>query len=234
MIEKERLIKAPTITAGEVAEDDYIMIDSPTLGVRKYLASKLTPEPYLARWDFSQGNNRFVDEINGFVLEDNNVMVLGTYIYLDTGSSYLKIPNSLMFNFNGSYQSLDYEIDMKEYIQTTVRCLTLSNNWGNSSDKMLGLTYYLNSWGVWIPDSMHKIDGAKSKSFFDDSKITVRFEKTDNLNLKISVYKNDNLLIEVPNISRTTYETMQAMSLGSFRNAGKQQTTGFRIKQNFT
>lgn len=41
MLDKERLIKAPTITAEEVAEDDYILIDSETAGVRKYQLKKL-------------------------------------------------------------------------------------------------------------------------------------------------------------------------------------------------
>ena len=41
MIEKERLIKAPTITAEEVADDDYILIDSATNGMRKYQLKKM-------------------------------------------------------------------------------------------------------------------------------------------------------------------------------------------------
>lgn len=41
MLDKERLIKAPTITAEEVAEDDYMLIDSETAGVRKYQLKKL-------------------------------------------------------------------------------------------------------------------------------------------------------------------------------------------------
>ncbi len=65
MIEKERLIKAPTITAEEVADDDYIMIDSPTLGVRKYLASNLLPQPieYLYKWDFTKEVDPLIDEV---------------------------------------------------------------------------------------------------------------------------------------------------------------------------
>lgn len=41
MIEKARLIKAPTITAEEVNDDDYILIDSESAGLRKYQLKKM-------------------------------------------------------------------------------------------------------------------------------------------------------------------------------------------------
>jgi hypothetical protein len=83
MLDKERLIKAPTITAEEVAEDDYVLIDSPTLGTRKIAAENFIPPKLdLYRWDFTKS---LVDEVQGVEAilykcerDENGIYVDGT------------------------------------------------------------------------------------------------------------------------------------------------------------
>jgi hypothetical protein len=112
MIEKERLIKAPTITAEEVADDDYIMIDSPTLGVRKYLASKLLPEPYLYKWDFTKS---LVDEIKGVEASLSDATRDDYGVHISSSSS-----KCILFDREIDSNGLTLEVEVGD----------IPNNWG--------------------------------------------------------------------------------------------------------
>ena len=98
MLTPERITQLPE--ASEIGESDYMLIDSPTLGTRKILASTFVPpEPqhnYLYKWDFTKEVDPLVDEINGQkVVDIYNVTQDNNGLYFDSASSYATIPYRL-------------------------------------------------------------------------------------------------------------------------------------------
>ena len=185
MIEKERLIKAPTITAEEVADDDYILIDSPTLGVRKYLASKLLPEPYLYKWDFTKS---LVDEkqgitavLNGGATRDENGL------HLQGAAQYCQFLFEDIVTTNKSYT---LEMDCGDF----VRRLSNAQYTLATYDENNGMYTFENAggngWGYWNGASWvfdktwaeynnsNIFDNKKISFIFGNSTITVKVDNT--------------------------------------------------------
>lgn len=191
----------------------------------------------IANWDFAD-NTPWVDSINGNILDNYNVTIFSysseikAARFNDSTSCYLKIPSNLIFSFNGNYKALEYEIGFISKFNATsdYRMFTMSNNWGNSSDRIIGLMFY-NGWNLWYNSTSHLINGGSNYTYFDNSIIKIRFEKVDDFNMKISIYKDDYLVISSENIPKSTYETFTSLSLGSFRNPCKFNISYFKIKK---
>lgn len=206
MLDKERLIKAPTITAEEVAEDDYIMIDSPTLGVRKYLASKLVPEPeYLYNWDLTQS---LYDKVNNVLLDTNETLQPNIGLLFNYNSGYANI---LPDTFDWMGKTLEIEtgdMDNKasyslNYIISGSKC---SIFWYRSG----GERWAGNAGNGYVTENIIPFDGNTDPRIFSNSTIKAVYEPNE-----FKVYKNDILVFKTIPASSYTYNGNNKVRIGA-------------------
>lgn len=118
MLTPERITQLPE--ASEIEEGYYLLLDSPTLGTRKFAAENLKPETDLYRWDFTKS---LVDEVQGV-----EAILSGTASRTNEG---------IFFNsINGSLKLLD----------SFENGYTLEIQFGNINFKGSSSFYYLIRW----------------------------------------------------------------------------------------
>lgn len=205
----------------------------------------------LADWNLNKipSTSPWIDEINGYELSYDN-----TYGYTSSGTPpiyqawiqrdgsnnmhYLKLPNSLVFNPD-EHDSIRYVLDLN-YVSgtytsytTAYRLFVLSDSWGNSSDRMIGLiwrstSYSDGNWYIYIGLTDTYVYISDDEDFFKESIVTVELKKNDSSSTLITVYKNG---IEVgsASIPLTTFG-IYSLSFGSFRNSINATINRLKVK----
>lgn len=191
----------------------------------------------IAYWNLSKEHSYspWIDEINNYELVYDNSYNTSSnnYAWVQQDNSqkmhYLKLPSSVMFNPN-KQKWIKYKLEVVNgdglYTHNTSyqRAFMFSDNWGQSNDRTLGLTwksdgYSVGSWYLYAPDSPSNqwIAISESSDYFNNSTITLDISKINDTTVQIGILRDD-IQVTYVNIPITLINSFTDLSIGSFRN----------------
>lgn len=190
----------------------------------------------VADWDFSS-NSPLVDKVNGYVLTNNNV----TFEPYDGGnvanfakwSSYLLLPEQLVFTPNSGYDSFEYVIDFKKENGNNTWLFGYYDDWPYRTPNMaININRFSSGKVTWNFCSRAITDNPDDVSTLDESILTVVLSKDDGAILP-KLFKNGNDIThpQVTSYTDFTY-TNGKVALGTTEGALLMYVGGLKVYAN--
>lgn len=190
----------------------------------------------VADWDFSS-NSPLVDKVNGYVLTNNNVTFEpyngGNVANFAKWSSYLLLPEQLVFTPNSGYDSFEYVIDFKkENGGDSTWLFGYYDEWPYTSSRIALLINRFSSGRVsWEFDNFSITDNPNDASTLNDSILTVVLSK-DGGTILPKLFKNGNDITNAQQRQHDFTYTDGRVALGANSSALRMYVGGLKVYAN--